>query len=37
MTPSNGQYQQQVVLPMEQQVDARALRERGEQLRELEV
>ena len=31
------QQQQQAVLPMEQEVDLRALRERDEQLRELEV
>lgn len=31
------QQQQQAVLPMEQQVDLRALRERDEQLREIEV
>lgn len=34
---SHGQMQQQAVLPMEQEVDMRALRERDEQLRELEV
>jgi hypothetical protein len=36
-TPAYGQFQQQAVLPMEQEVDMRALRERDEQLRELEV
>lgn len=34
-TPDYGQ--QQAVLPIEQEVDMRALRERDEQLRELEV
>lgn len=34
-TPVYGQ--QQAVLPIEQEVDMRALRERDEQLRELEV
>ena len=33
----NPQQQQQVVLPMEQHVDMQALRERDEQLRQLEV
>jgi hypothetical protein len=36
-TPTHGQFQQQAVLPIEQEVDIRALRERDEQLRELEV
>ncbi len=35
--PPNTQLQQQVVLPMEQEVDVQALRERDEQLRQLEV
>jgi hypothetical protein len=36
--PSNyGQSQQQVVLPMEQDVDLTELRERDDQLRQLEV
>ena len=35
-TPA-GQFQQQAVLPIEQEVDMRSLRERDEQLRELEV
>lgn len=35
--PSNGQFQQQVVLPMEQEVDLTGLRERDDQLRQLEV
>lgn len=34
-TPAYGE--QQAVLPIEQEVDMRALRERDEQLRELEV
>ena len=34
---SNPQAQQQVVLSMEQEVDAQALRERGDQLHQLEV
>jgi hypothetical protein len=36
-TPSNGGYQKQVVLPMEQDVDMQGLRERDEQLRQVEV
>jgi hypothetical protein len=36
-TSTNIQLQQQAVLPIEQEVDMRALRERDEQLRELEV
>jgi len=36
-TPSNGGYQKQVVLPMEQDIDMQGLRERDEQLREVEV
>ncbi|CAF5222392.1 unnamed protein product, partial [Rotaria magnacalcarata] len=35
-TPAQDQLQKQVVLPMEQEVDMRSLRERDEQLRELE-
>ena len=34
---SSDQIQQQVVLPMEQNVDMNELRERDEQLRQLEV
>ena len=34
---TNNEMQQQVVLPMEQDVDMNALRERDEQLRQLEV
>ena len=34
---SQVQYQQQAVLPIEQEVDMKSLRERDEQLRELEV
>jgi hypothetical protein len=34
---NNNEYQQQVVLPMEQDVDMNALRERDEQLHQLEV
>jgi len=36
-TPTQDQLQKQVVLPMEQEVDMRSLRERDEQLRELET
>ena len=36
-TPTYDPLQQQAVLPIEQEVDMRALRERDEQLRELEV
>ena len=36
-TPTRDQLQQQAVLPIEQEVDMRSLRERDEQLRELEV
>jgi hypothetical protein len=36
-TPTYDQIQQQAVLPIEQEVDMRSLRERDEQLRELEV
>ncbi|CAF2516614.1 unnamed protein product [Rotaria sp. Silwood2] len=36
-TPTYDQFQRQAVLPIEQEVDMRALRERDEQLRELEV
>ena len=36
-TPTYDQLQQQAVLPIEQEVDMRSLRERDEQLRELEV
>ena len=36
-TPTQDQLQKQVVLPMEQEVDMRSLRERDEQLRELLV
>ncbi len=35
--PTPTQYQQQVVLSMEQDVDVNGLRERDEQLRELDV
>ncbi len=34
---SNSQVQKQVILPMEQHVDMNALKERDEQLRQLEV
>ncbi|CAF1645124.1 unnamed protein product, partial [Adineta steineri] len=36
-TPTYDQIQQQAVLPIEQEVDMRSLRERDEQLRELET
>ncbi|CAF3982111.1 unnamed protein product [Rotaria sp. Silwood2] len=36
-TPTYDQFQRQAVLPIEQEVDMRALRERDEQLRELET
>jgi t-SNARE complex subunit (syntaxin) len=36
-TPTHDQLQQQAVLPIEQEVDMRSLRERDEQLRELET
>ncbi|CAF5093342.1 unnamed protein product, partial [Rotaria sp. Silwood1] len=35
--PSNTQLQQQSILPMEQEVDLRGLRERDEQLRQIET
>jgi hypothetical protein len=36
-SPDNSQQQQQVVLPMEQDIDMQALRERDQQLHQLEV